>query len=461
MLGQSTDRREYFDVVDLSLTAARICPDERVLADVRLALDGIRLPFEHLGSAVPEQNTPSAGRVRLVIASEVADTAIHAGCLVITDNQAGPIATLSELGPPGPGTSQWLEGHLSPVLRERLAGDRHRAPADLPRKARSRLVVVVARPLTGADLEAIELESRRLEAEVLIVVPDAGSSPDGVPPHVLLACVDKAVDQLKVAASVITSPLLWRPDAEALLATRVADAYAASQILLIGGDAESSAAWSTVHRELVAGRGSETDDVALAAALPDLLGWKPPRTKRGLVVLFSGLSGSGKSTIAELLVEHLVRTTGRTVTLLDGDVVRQMLSSGLGFSRSDRDLNVRRIGFVAAEIARHGGIAVCAPIAPYADSRAAVREMVEAVGDLVLVHVSTPLAECERRDVKGLYAKARAGLVEHFTGVTDSYEEPEDADLRIDTSELDRQASLAIVLDRLCTGGWIPMPTTD
>ena len=140
------------------------------------------------------------------------------------------------------------------------------------------------------------------------------------------------------------------------------------------------------------------------------------QSRHGGVVLFTGLSGSGKSTVARALRDRLVEE-GRDVTLLDGDVVRRLLSAGLGFSADDRDLNVRRIGYVAAEVARHGGLAVAAPIAPYARSRAAVREMVEDAGaTYVLVHVSTPLEVCEARDRKGLYAKARRGEIESFTG---------------------------------------------
>ncbi len=154
----------------------------------------------------------------------------------------------------------------------------------------------------------------------------------------------------------------------------------------------------------------------------------------GVVVLLTGLSGSGKSTIARALVDELLDRTEREVTLLDGDEVRRMLSAGLGFSRADRDLNVRRIGWVAALAAKHGGIAVCAPIAPYADSRRAVRAMAEAHGRFVLVHVSTPLEVAEARDRKGLYAKARAGLIPEFTGISDPYEEPDDADVVIDAS---------------------------
>ncbi len=175
-----------------------------------------------------------------------------------------------------------------------------------------------------------------------------------------------------------------------------------------------------------------------------------------MVVFFTGFSGSGKSTLAKGLADYLTAQVDRAVTLLDGDVVRRLLSSGLGFDRAGRDLNVRRIGFVAAEVARHGGIAVCAPIAPYAESRAAVREMVEAVGDLVLVHVATSLEECERRDVKGLYKKARAGVVTQFTGISDPYDEPLDAELRVDTTGASFDESLAVITGYLEAGGWLP-----
>ncbi len=160
------------------------------------------------------------------------------------------------------------------------------------------------------------------------------------------------------------------------------------------------------------------------------------------MVFFTGLSGSGKSTIARGLRDALLELGTRTVTYLDGDVVRHLLSKGLTFSKADRDLNIRRIGFVAAEAARHGGLAICAPIAPYAATREEVREMVESVGaDFLLVHVATPLEECERRDRKGLYAKARAGLIPEFTGISDPYEEPDDADLVVDTTHLSVEAA--------------------
>jgi len=173
----------------------------------------------------------------------------------------------------------------------------------------------------------------------------------------------------------------------------------------------------------------------------------------GTTVFFTGLSGSGKSTIARALVERLAGS--RTVTLLDGDVVRTHLSKGLGFSQEDRDVNIRRIGWVAAEVTKHGGLAVCAPIAPYDATRRWVRETVDGAGgagSFVLVWVSTPLEECERRDVKGLYAKARAGEITGFTGIDDPYEPPADAELEIDTTHVSVDDAVAQVLTLLSGG---------
>jgi sulfate adenylyltransferase len=182
---------------------------------------------------------------------------------------------------------------------------------------------------------------------------------------------------------------------------------------------------------------------------------RPPRSERGFVLFLTGLSGSGKSTIARDLRDVLTERGDRRVSLLDGDLVRQLLSAGLTFSREDRDLNVTRIGFVAAEVARHGGIAICAPIAPFAAARARVREMVSEVGDFLLIHVATPVDVCEARDRKGLYARARAGLISQFTGISDPYEEPTDANLVIDTSLLTEQEAVAAVVRMLTSGGWL------
>ena len=184
----------------------------------------------------------------------------------------------------------------------------------------------------------------------------------------------------------------------------------------------------------------------------------PPRARQGVTLFFTGLSGSGKSTIANAVMVKLMERGGRPVTLLDGDVVRKHLSSELGFSRAHRDLNIQRIGFVAAEITRNGGVAICAPIAPYAATRADVREMVEAAnGGFIEIHVATPLAECERRDRKGLYAKARAGQIKGFTGIDDPYEAPVDPELRIDTTDSTPEEAAQQVLLKLEHLGFIDL----
>ncbi len=164
---------------------------------------------------------------------------------------------------------------------------------------------------------------------------------------------------------------------------------------------------------------------------------RPPRSRQGFTVFFTGFSGSGKSTIANALMIKLMEMGGRPVTLLDGDVVRKNLSSELGFSKEHRDLNIRRIGYVASEITKNGGIAICAPIAPYATTRRAVREDIEQFGAFLEVHVATSLEECERRDRKGLYKLAREGKIKEFTGISDPYDIPESPELRLDTENVD------------------------
>lgn len=173
----------------------------------------------------------------------------------------------------------------------------------------------------------------------------------------------------------------------------------------------------------------------------------PPRHKQGVTIFFTGLSGSGKSTIANVLLTKFLETGGRPVTILDGDLVRKHLSSELGFSKEHRDINIRRIGYVASEITKNGGIAICAPIAPYDSVRKQVRAMIEPVGGFILVHVATPVETCEQRDRKGLYAKARAGIIKEFTGISDPYEAPEDAEVTINTADLSpEEAAQEIIL---------------
>jgi sulfate adenylyltransferase len=179
------------------------------------------------------------------------------------------------------------------------------------------------------------------------------------------------------------------------------------------------------------------DWFSFPAVVQELRKSKPPRAAQGFTVFFTGLSGSGKSTIANALMVKLMEMGGRPVTLLDGDVVRKHLSSELGFSKDHRDINIRRIGYVASEITKNGGIALCAPIAPYEATRNAVREMIESYGAFLEVHVATSLEECERRDRKGLYKLAREGKIKEFTGISDPYEAPKNPELVLDTENLD------------------------
>ncbi len=181
----------------------------------------------------------------------------------------------------------------------------------------------------------------------------------------------------------------------------------------------------------------------------------PAREQQGFTVFFTGLSGAGKSTLARSLAARLMEMGGRSVTLLDGDIVRRNLSSELGFTKAHRDINVRRIGFVASEITKNRGIAICAPIAPYRQTRRDVRAMIEAVGGFVEIHVATPIETCEGRDRKGLYAKARAGLIPEFTGVSDPYEIPEHPELAIDTTGLSIDEAVQRILLKLEHEGYL------
>ena len=247
---------------------------------------------------------------------------------------------------------------------------------------------------------------------LLLALTGAGT-PEGLSAPGLVRATLAAAAQLP-EADVVAVPLASRGDAEAdhLLGQRVVAAYAPGDVLG------------------VAGEGDLPDEVA------DLVDAdRPGPAEQGLVLFFTGLSGSGKSTLARALHDVVLEQGERTVTSLDGDVVRRNLSAGLTFSKADRETNIRRIGWVAAEISRHGGVAICSPIAPFDATRKQVRAMVdEAGGAFVLVHVATPLEECERRDRKGLYAKARRGEIPEFTGISSPYEEPEDALVRVDTT---------------------------
>jgi sulfate adenylyltransferase len=358
-------------------------------------------------------------------------------------------------------------------------------------------------PLHGRQIGQLRHAAGQLKARLLLLPLVAGSADLVVRPDALVRTVRAAARHLPPGTLVVPVPLAPRDvDARDEVALRaiVAAAYGATHLLTDDQDRPAGrgaeAGWAgpaTAIPVLPAGdwaydpaaevwrplalieAGTERADLA-SGELEDLLdrgedvpAWftpavvaqelrraRPPRSGRGLVIFLTGLSGSGKSTIARALRDAINERGDRTVSLLDGDLVRSLLSAGLTFSRADRDLNIARIGYVAAEVARHGGIAICAPIAPYAAARAQVRAAVREVGDFLLIHVATPVDVCEARDRKGLYAKARAGLIDHFTGVSDPYEEPADADLVIDTSTMTRQESVDAILSLLTAGGWLP-----
>lgn len=181
----------------------------------------------------------------------------------------------------------------------------------------------------------------------------------------------------------------------------------------------------------------------------------PPPSKQGFTLFLTGLSGAGKSTIAKVLYSRFLELGDRPVTLLDGDIVRHNLSSELNFSKEHRDINVRRIGFVASEITKNRGIAICAPIAPYAFTRNEIRSVIETYGGFIEVHVSTPIEECEKRDRKGMYAKARAGLIKGFTGVDDPYEVPDSPEVSINTTDLSPDEAAQEILLFLGQRGYI------
>ncbi|MDQ7089667.1 MAG: bifunctional sulfate adenylyltransferase/adenylylsulfate kinase [Methylococcales bacterium] len=181
----------------------------------------------------------------------------------------------------------------------------------------------------------------------------------------------------------------------------------------------------------------------------------PPYSKQGVTLFFTGLSGSGKSTLANGILVKFLEYGGRKATLLDGDVIRNMLSSELNFTKAHRDLNVLRIGYVASEITKNGGVAICAPIAPYARTRRKVRQMIEELGSFIEIHVSTPLNICESRDRKGLYAQARAGKIKGFTGIDDPYETPENPELCIDTSLYSTEEAVTKIWEKIIEIGII------
>ena len=415
--------------------------DAELLADLELLLGGVGLD---LGGQL--RPMPDGRRVALRLLADVADSVVDAGHVVLADPEGTPLAVLAveEVG-----AVDWV-GTLAPLRPPAYGPFRglQRGPAEVTADMQGQSVagVVCDRPLLSADLDRIRA---RGADRVLLIARTAGRQAGGLPPESLVRAIRAGARALGDATVVAVPLRRLHPGRDAEVARQLAAAYGVTDPVEL-----DDTAW---HDTLARLDTEEPlpDGIAPAEVRTELRRWRPPRSQRGLVVFFTGLSGSGKSTLARALVDVLLEDGRRTLTVLDGDVVRRELSRGLGFSQADRDLNVRRIGWVAAEVARHGGLAVCAPIAPYAATRAAVRAEAEAVGDFFLVHVATPLEVCEQRDRKGLYAKARAGLIPQFTGISDPYEEPDDAEFVVDTSTEPLGRALDRLLAALRAGGWI------
>jgi sulfate adenylyltransferase len=478
------------------------------LADLELLLNGAYAPLTgFLGQADLASltrtgrltdGTPWPVPVTLEVPEAVVggldlDNPLHRA-LVLTDAEGAPVAAVDV-------TDRWRtrEGLCGVGGTVRRVGDGGHGPFQRLRRSPAEvksllppgrvLGVVADRPLHRPQLAQIAHAARTLAAHLLVLIPVSEPGPDGLAPEALVRCVLAARDRMP-PATLVGVPLVRRRDEirDALVRARVAAAYGVTHLLSTGEMLSGGGPRVLVPRELaydsrdgqwrwredipprnrkLALKPDEINDLldrgfplpewhTPPAVARELAQVRPPRRHRGLVVFFTGLSGSGKSTIARGVADVLRETGDRTVTLLDGDVVRRELSAGLGFSKADRDLNVRRIGWVAAEIARHHGVALCCPIAPYAAARATARAMATAAGaGFVLVHVATPLEVCEQRDRKGLYAKARAGQLTGMTGIDDPYEEPTDADLVLDTSGLTVEDAVSMVLSYLTESGWV------
>jgi len=411
---------------DAVSTLPTYLPGERERADLELLRLGALTPTD--GFEGPD------GMTTLEVAAGVGAEALAAGGLVLLDLEGarqavlrprttvptGPdacvlVGTVQQL--PYDGTSPFAALRRSPAAVGTTSGDGY-------------LLVPVARPLTREDLATIRAKANR-SAVVLLVLYGVEPGPLGT--SALVRATLASADGLP-NAEIVVVPVTARGSGTDALVQRVVDSYAVADV-----------AWP-------AGEGPLTDTAASVVAAA-----RPAAGGQGLVLLFTGLSGSGKSTIARAVQDVLLERHDRQVTSLDGDVVRRNLSEGLGFSPDDRDRNVRRIGWVAAEIARHGGLVVASPIAPFDATRRHVRRLVaEAGGALVLVHVATPIEECERRDRKGLYARARAGEIPDFTGISSPYEEPTDAEVRIDTTGLTVAEAVDAVVSHLLHHGHLP-----
>ncbi|WP_300389776.1 adenylyl-sulfate kinase [uncultured Nocardioides sp.] len=395
----------------------QFCPTPRELDDLELLATGALAPL----TSFNEEGSP----VTLTLPDDVLAQAEVTGGVEVVDPEGLPLARVTVPG-----------GTVEPLTHAQYGPfrDLYLTPAQAREQYAGRTWVPVTDALTETQVEQV----RGLGPVVLVPLVGTGT-PDLSP--VTLIRATRLVAQTLPDAAVVAVPLAAhdQPDADHALGVQVLATYAGHDpVVALPDDPEGDYA-------------EEAADVVAAD--------RPAPDEQGLVLFFTGLSGSGKSTLARALMDKILEQGGRTITSLDGDVVRRNLSAGLTFSKADRETNIRRIGWVAAEISRHGGLVVVSPIAPFDETRQQVRAMVEeAGGAFFLVHVATPLEECERRDRKGLYAKARAGEIPEFTGISSPYEVPEDADVRVDTTGRTIPDALDDVIVALKEAGYLDLP---
>lgn len=396
------------------------CPSPRELDDLELLAIGAMAPT--LGFNEP------GSPVTLALPDERADEVAAGGAVELVDPEGLPLATVTG-GGSGWSVTPLTHAQYGPFRRLYLS------PADVRAQYAGRTFVTVTDAITDQQLAQLQGLG---DVTVLALVGHGTPALSAVGLLRATLRVADLVADTGHTADVVAVPLASHGDA-------AADAALRSQVVAnyAGPDRVVDLPPGGVPTPAVA-------DIVRAD--------RPAPDEQGLVIFFTGLSGSGKSTLAQALMDRLLEHGGRSLTSLDGDVVRRNLSAGLTFSKEDRETNIRRIGWVAAEIARHGGVAVCSPIAPFDATRQQVRQYVaDAGGAFFLVHVATPLEECERRDRKGLYAKARRGEIPEFTGISSPYEEPGDADVRVDTTGRTIDDALDDVLVALRDAGYLDL----
>ena len=402
------------------------CPDARELDDLELLVTGALAPTRSFN----EPGSP----VTLTLPPELSGEAE----VELVDPEGLPLARVTTR--PGDGVGGWP---VTPVTHAQFGPFRRLYLT--PAQAREQYAGSTFAPVVDAPTEE-ELDLLRSTGGRVVLLALVGSGTPELSPVALIRACLSAVGLLP-DAEVVAVSLAGHDDPEAdhALGRQVVANYAGPDpvLALPSPDLRAAETFPAAIRAIV-----EAD--------------RPAPGEQGLVLFFTGLSGSGKSTLARALMDRVLEQGRRTVTSLDGDVVRRNLSAGLTFSREDRETNIRRIGWVAAEISRHGGVAVCSPIAPFDETRRQVRAMVEdAGGAFFLVHVATPLEECERRDRKGLYAKARRGEIPEFTGISSPYEEPADAAVRVDTTGRSIEEALDDVLAALEESGHLDLRVAD